>query len=145
MPEDIDFIHDLGSNEKDFSADGKENVFWPKKTLLGLVNSKIDVALKLVVQGKIVGFCLVMIHPVTKKAVLENFYVLEGFERFINDFYKEVEKHIKLKGAQFIAYFFDVEDDVNNIDFFKKSGYFVGNNHLWLHKNINFSNPFKKE
>lgn len=86
-----------------------------------------------------------MIHPVTKKAVLENFYVTKEYNYLENKFYLEVENQIKQKGAQFIAYFYDSVEDVNDLELFKKNGYFEGNSHLWMHKNISFSNPFIKK
>lgn len=67
VEENIDELHTLGCSEKDFSADGGENCFWPKSTLLRLIKSDDDVTLKLIVNGEMVGFSLVMIHPVTKK------------------------------------------------------------------------------
>lgn len=143
--EDIDKVYQLGCSEKDFSADGGENCFWPKATLLRLIKSKDDVALKLVVNDEIVGFSLVMIHPATKKAILENFYVLKKYKNLENDFYLETEKAINKKGAEFIAYFYDTKEDANSKELFVKNWYFEGNPHLWLHKNISFSNPSPKK
>ena len=145
LEEDIQKIYEIGCGEEDFSADGGKNCFWPKSTLSKLAKSENDVALKLVVNEKIVGFSLVMIHPVTKKAVLENFYVTKEYNYLENKFYLEVENQIKEKGAQFIAYFYDSVEDVNDLELFKKNGYFEGNSHLWMHKNISFSNPFIKK
>ncbi|MDA3856337.1 MAG: hypothetical protein PF569_08830 [Candidatus Woesearchaeota archaeon] len=139
--EDIEEVYKLGCSEKDFSADGGENCFWPKNTLLRLADSETDVTLKLVVNDKIVGFCLVMIHPATRKANLENFYVLEEYKYLEKEFYLEVEKGIKENGAEFIAYLYDMKEDYNSKELFNEEGYFQGNAHLWLHKNISFSNP----
>ncbi len=141
IKDDIKIIHKLGIGEKDFSADGQENRFWPIQTLERLVESNEDVTLKLVVNEKIVGFSLVMIHSATKKAVLENFYVIKEYNFLEKEFYEAVENKIKENGAQFIAYFFDTKEDCNSKELFEDQGYFEGNEHLWLHKNISFSSP----
>lgn len=145
LKEDIDEIYKLGCSEKDFSADGGENCFWPKTTLLRLVDSRSDVCLKLVVNGKIVGFSLVMIHSATRKAIIENFYIINKYKYLEKEFYLNVESTIKQKGAEFIAYFFDIKEDCNSKELFIGENYFEGNYHLWLHKNISFSNPVSKK
>ena len=141
---DLNTIYPLGCGEKDFSADGQKNRFWPRKTLRKMFRSEDDLALKLTVDDEFAGFAIVMIHPVSKKAVIENFYVLEEFDFVDLEFLEEVHKAIEKKGAEFIAYFFDVTDDRNSEKLFKEAGYFKGNAHLWLHKNISFSNPSSK-
>lgn len=144
LEEDIDTIYDLGCAQKDFSADDGENCFWPKKTLLRLINSKDDVMLKLVVNEKIVGFSITIIHPATKKAVLENFFIIKEYRYLENDFLKKTEDAIKEKDAEFIAYIFDTVDDSNTKELFNKQGYYEGNINIWYHKNISFSNPTPK-
>jgi hypothetical protein len=144
IKEDLEEIYTLGCGEKDFSADGGKNIFWPKETLLSLFESTDDITLKLVVNGEIVGFSFVMIHKATKKAYLENFYILNEYRYLENEFYLEVEKEIKSTDAQFIAYFYDEQDDCNDKNLFLKNDYFPGNSHIWLHKNISFSNPSNK-
>ena len=140
LEEDVEAIYKLGCSQKDFSADGGKNCFWPKATLFRLVRSESDIVLKLLVDEELAGFALVVVHPATKKAYIENFYVIEEFDFVELEFLQEVERAIKAKGAQFIAYYYDTVDDTNPEKLFKDAGYFKGNPHLWLHKNINFSN-----
>ncbi len=139
--DDLESIYKLGTGIDDFSADGGENIFWPKETLTRLFQSEDDVCMALRVNREIVGFSLTMIHPATKKAVLENFVVKDEYQHLAQEFLDETERAIEKKDAQFIAYFFDQEDDVNEKEFFDSNGYFTGNSHYWMHKNISFSNP----
>lgn len=141
--DDIDTIYEMGCGVNDFSADGGENIFWPKKTLEKLFVSKDDVCLKLVVNEKVVGFSFTMIHKATMKAYLENFYVVSDYQYLTKEFLMFVEDEIKDKGAEFIMYFFDKEEDCNNLELFQDNDYFVGSDHLWLHKNICFDNKKK--
>lgn len=142
--EDIEEIYDLGCSGEKYSVDGGKNCFWPKSTLLNLIASKNDVTLKLIVKEQIVGFCLVMIHPITKKAVIENFFILDGFKVFEIQFLQEVENHIKNNEAEFIAYMFNIEKDSNSIELFRNLDYFENKPRIWLHKNISFNNSIKK-
>ncbi len=139
--DDLDIIYRLGTGIDDFSADGGENIFWPKDTLTRLFQSEHDVCLALRVNGEIVGFSLTMIHQVTKKAILENFVVKSQYLHLAQEFLDETEREIEKKDAQFIAYFFDQEDDINEKELFDSNDYFTGNSHYWMHKNISFSNP----
>lgn len=141
---DVDRVYKIGCAQKDFSADGQKNRFWPKATLFRWVRSEYDVAVKILVDEEFAGFALATIHPVTKKALLENFVVLEDFDFVDLEFLEEVHKVIEKKGAEFIAYFYDTVDDPLPEKLFKEAGYFKGNAHFWLHKNISFHNPVKE-
>lgn len=138
---DIDSIYSMGCRVADFSADGGKNCFWPKETLLRLVRSVGDVCLKIEVNERIVGFCLVMIHQATKKAVIENFYLVKEYRYLENELFNEMEKEIVESGAEFMAYLFDEEDDTNELELFERHEFFEGHSHKWMHKNIKFNNP----
>lgn len=141
---DLDNIYNLGCGVTKFTGDGGKNVFWPKNTLQRLFSSDDCVTLKLVSDNEIVGFCLVMIHPASKKAVIENFFVLNEFESLKNDFYLGMEEEIKKTDAQFIAHLFDEENSSSSIGVFVDNGYISKTSRVWLHKNISFSNPMSK-
>jgi len=142
---DLDIIYNLGCSVKKYSGDGGKNCFWPKPTLLNLFKSRDDVTLKLIVNDKIIGFCLVMIHQATKKAVIENLFILNEYKNLSVDFLKTIEEKIKENKGQFIAYYFENDKDPNSIELFDKSSYYIGEQRKWLHKNISFSNPTPKK
>jgi len=142
---DLDELYKLGCAEKDFNSYDENTGFWPLETLKNLVNSDIDITLKLVVNNKLVGFTLVMIHPITKKASIDNFFILEEYRYLEKELYLETENKIRDTDTQFISYYFDTVDDPNSKEFFIAEGYFEGNSHLWMIKNISFSNTVPKK
>ena len=65
--DDLESIYKLGTGIDDFSADGGENIFWPKETLTRLFQSEDDVCMALRVNREIVGFSLDGAHRSKKK------------------------------------------------------------------------------
>ena len=142
---DINTIYNLGCSINKYTGDGGKNCFWPKKTLLDLFKSENDITLKISINNQIIGFCLTMIHPVTKKAIIENLFILPEYQELTYNFLKIIENQIKLKNGQFIAYYFENKNDPIPIELFEKSNYYIGEQRQWLHKNICFSNPKPKK
>lgn len=83
---DIDEVYELGMNEKRFTVIKRKypfrsNGFWGKNILQDLIKSKLDPTYVQTINDNIAGFVIATIHPLTKKATIENLYVKKEYRR----------------------------------------------------------------
>lgn len=135
--EDIYKIFDIvNANKSDFLVDDR-NFFWSIEQLKDWVETNEDVLLIAKEDDEVIGFALTSYHKATRKAVLENFFILQNWRNkgVGSQLMEEILIQLKNKNVSYICFLVPVEE-VEELSYFQRRGFEKGRGFVWFGKHL---------
>jgi len=134
--QDIEALIELAESEPAFQFEAQDIAgFWTQEQLLQWIREGHDILLKAVVDGQLVGFFLTQIHSPTRKAVIENIYVIPSMRR------QGVAKLLLQEGLRQLAArqvsmvtALIAKENRSSLGFFEEHQFAEGGTFTWMYK-----------